>query len=105
MNSASVLGTVPLNPPVRIEMALCQAPGQGFRVDVHVDGVLTTLDTPWDALALIASARRPGGYYLGNCDCGVPRCAGILAPVMVSHDGGTMTWSVPQPYAPAAGTT
>ncbi len=88
--------------PVRITMSLHETPGDGAHVKVQVNGVLTTLGPPWDGLALVASARAQGGYYVGNCGCGNPGCAGIWDPVQVRHDGDRIEWTVPHPYDPGA---
>jgi hypothetical protein len=58
--------------------------------------------TGWDVGALAASAREPGGYYLGNCGCGVPECSSVMQPVQVLHEGERITWRVPMPYARAS---
>ena len=99
MSDSLPIGRLPISDQVSsIEMSLHDLPGGSVRVEVFVDSVPTTLGPPWDALALIASARAPGRYFIGNCDCGEPRCAGVLNPVQVRHIGSHTTWTVPQPY-------
>lgn len=49
----------------------------------------------WDVLALHDSARRPGGYYVLNSDCGYPPDSDIEGVVFVSHpDAGTIIWEI-----------
>lgn len=67
---------------------------------VQIAGRWVELDgLGWDLMALNASAREPGGYYLGNCGCGVPDCAGVWAPVQVRHEGERITWTLHLPYS------
>lgn len=80
-----------LHGAVRPERLGCTAVQIGGRW-VDLDGV------GWDLSALAASAREPGGYYLGNCGCGVPDCAGVWEPVHVRHEGERITWAVRLPY-------
>ena len=77
-----------------------RASERSVSVAVSIDGRPVTLGSPWDVLALVASGRTPGGYYLGNCNCGEPRCAGVPDPVQVRHEAERITWDVPQPYDP-----
>lgn len=51
-----------------------------------------------DLCALAASARRGGEFYIGNCECGEPGCAGIWEGVQVTHTPRTVRWSIPVPY-------
>jgi hypothetical protein len=74
-------------------------PEREARVQVLIDGRELDLEVGWDLLAIVASGRRPGGYYLGNCGCGEPGCSSIWHPMVVRHQGGTVTWSVPTPYS------
>lgn len=93
----------------RVRMRLVLVPGKatngiGFERDawpaVQIVGCWVALEgAGLDVLALVASAREPGGYYLGNCGCGEPGCAGAWAPVQVHHEGNRITWRVPMPYA------
>ncbi len=75
------------------------SPERDGYVQVLVDGRELDLEVGWDLLAIVASGRAPGGYYLGNCCCGAPGCANIWYPVMVRHQGDTITWCVPTPYS------
>jgi hypothetical protein len=49
----------------------------------------------WDVLALYDSARRPGGYFLLNSDCGYPPDSYIEEVVFVSHpNADTIVWEI-----------
>lgn len=49
----------------------------------------------WDPLALHQSLLKPGYYYPFTCCCGVPDCAGINAPIKVSHpDDSSLLWDI-----------
>lgn len=42
-------------------------------------------DVVLDLKTLIASARKPGGYFLLNCECGIADDAGIMEMIFVHH--------------------
>jgi len=55
-------------------------------------------DLVLDPLALVESLRRPGGYSLLTCSCGLSDHLGIHAPVFVSHpDAETVVWELDIP--------
>lgn len=74
-------------------------PERAASVDVLIDGNPVECGAVWDLLALVASGRAPGGYYLGNCECGEPMCAGVKKPVNVTHEDDCVAWTVPMPYS------
>lgn len=93
--------SMPVKGIARIAMQLVEPDATtNAGVMVVIDDQPVTLGPPWDGLALVASGRAAGGYFLGNCGCGVPACAGVRLPVQVQHEGEQVTWSVPQPYDP-----
>ena len=49
----------------------------------------------WDVLVLYDSARRPGGHFLLNSDCGYAQDSGIQERVFVSHPNAeTIVWEI-----------
>lgn len=60
-------------------------------------------DLVLDPLALVESLRRPGGYFLLTCSCGIADDLDIKTPVFVSHpDTETVLWELDVPgLAPA----
>lgn len=73
-------------------------PERAAHVEVFFDYLEFDIEVGWDLLALVASGRVPGGYYLGNCGCGEPGCSAIWNPIWVRHEGDEITWSIPTPY-------
>jgi hypothetical protein len=80
-------------------------PERNADIEVEINAHPIDCGAPWDLLALVASASTQGGYYLGNCGCGEPGCAGIWKPIDVRHEGVSITWTVPAPYVKAKGST
>ena len=75
-----------------------KVPERDAHVQVLFNGREVDIQAGWDLLAIVASGRVPGGYYLGNCGCGEPGCAGIWSPIMVRHQDDAVIWCVPSPY-------
>jgi hypothetical protein len=62
--------------------------------------VTTWDDLPVDMDALKASSVCAGEYYIWNCTCGIPECAGLKQPIQVTHESETITWrNNPRPIA------
>jgi hypothetical protein len=56
---------------------------------------LAELGIAWNLWALLDSVRRPGAYFLLNCECGIPSDAGLEEPISVSHpDDETVVWEI-----------
>jgi hypothetical protein len=47
-----------------------------------------------DLQLLVSSQYSPGDYFIITCTCGFPGCAGIDAPVVVTHDNTIIRWVV-----------
>ena len=45
-----------------------------------------------DILALLASAKKPGMYFIWTCTCGFPECAGISQGIEVTHRPDVFVW-------------
>ena len=113
-NLATFTGT---NEPCSFRLLLRLRPSEGrdrtgqvvpvreASVEVEINSQRFDCGAHWDLLALVASANNPGGYYLGNCACGEPGCAGIWKAIDVRHEGNSVSWTVPTPYVMAKGAT
>jgi hypothetical protein len=47
-----------------------------------------------DLQSLVSSQYSPGDYFIITCTCGLPQCAGITKPIVVTHDGEIIQWVV-----------
>lgn len=57
----------------------------------------------WDLPQLCESIRRPGGYHVLNCECGISDHSGLTGLAFVAHpDNETVAWEIDIPdHAPA----
>ena len=52
----------------------------------------------WDLLQLCESVRRPGGYDIVNCACGLGDHSDLMSPAFVAHpDAATVVWEIDIP--------
>jgi hypothetical protein len=57
--------------------------------------VTTWDDLPVDMDAMKASSICAGEYYLWNCTCGHPSCAGLRQGILVEHENEAIIWRNP----------
>ena len=69
----------------------------GWTGYIYVDDCLIEEDWTIDWIEMAKSAIEPGGYFIFTCGCGVPECAGIYDPVMVTHTDDAISWDVIKP--------
>ena len=66
--------------------------------EVMIDGQSISHGYHLETGELIKSFEGSGDYWLLNCSCGVPECAGLYAPFHVTHlGGGVIHWHIEYP--------
>jgi hypothetical protein len=55
--------------------------------------ILSGAALPVDILELVASAIRPGNYFIWTCTCGLPECSGIHKGIKVHYSDTTVKWT------------
>lgn len=80
--------TIYAEPPYQIVRLIPEFPE--VRADIEAKTTIV-----WDLPQLCESIRKPGGYDVLNCTCGLPDDAGIDGMVFVSHPNDTtVVWEI-----------
>lgn len=86
-----VFQTIHAEPTWRIARLIPKFPE--VRADIGQD-----TDIVWDLPQLCESIRKPGGYHVLNCTCGISDHAGLMGLTFIAHpDDATVVWEIDIP--------
>ncbi|MGB3070394.1 MAG: hypothetical protein WBC18_17700 [Ottowia sp.] len=94
--SEAKLSTIQLTVMTPLDQREAKYGHRDLQVLVHIDGKECGAGAYWEFHGIFMGALRPGRYFLSNCDCGAPGCAGIYWPAIIEHKGGMVHWNIPQ---------